>query len=572
MKIVRLLLALVVVVPTLIQPGEGRAAAFVPSSSLRRGGSKRHATVSTSLKSSSSSSSSNSDVASAASSDTDNTNQKLIPIHLLAGFLGSGKTSTLKHLLENKENLKLGVLVNDVASVNIDAKLIASQSESMVELQNGCACCSLADELLDSLDRLLLLQSGNNNKQNDLDAIIVELSGVADPVSIQNNWKAAVQRQLVPSVTNVAQLGRVVTVIDACTFGTDYMTFDVLQDRTEWFTQPELDECGAHRKVVELLAEQTEAADLILVNKVDLAGPEQVDITKSMAASLNDRAEIRTTTFGRVSAAELLRLGKDEKSKKEEEEEIAATAAADCTEPGCTDASHSHSHSSHDHDHSDAAATACEDADCTDPTHSHSHSSHDHNHKEEAACEDADCTDPTHSHSHSHDHSSSSSTTSTENLGITNFVYKAIRPFDANRLMTLLYQWPVPIKDELDLSLMKDAAATGYSETTKSPFVGVLRSKGFCWFAPTAWEGLLADAWRHNTAMYWSHAGKHMGIQEAGRWWASVEDDEQMKEFFATNPGEYERIRREDFVSEEWGDRRQELVFIGVGLDQEAIE
>ena len=159
--------------------------------------------------------------------------------------------------------------------------------------------------------------------------------------------------------------------------------------------------------------------------------------------------------------------------------------------------------------------------------------------------------------------------------GITNFVYKAQRPFDAGRLMALMYQWPVPIKDELDLSLLKDAATSGYSVAgktdEKSPFVGVLRSKGFCWFAPTAWEGLLQDAWRHDTAMYWSHAGKHIGIQEAGRWWASV-DEERMREFFVTNPTECDRILAQDFVSEEFGDRRQEIVFIGVDLDQTAIE
>ena len=141
--------------------------------------------------------------------------------------------------------------------------------------------------------------------------------------------------------------------------------------------------------------------------------------------------------------------------------------------------------------------------------------------------------------------------------------------------MNILYQWPVPIKDELDLSLLKDATKSGYKvagkEGENSPFIGVLRSKGFCWFAPTDWEGLLQDTWRHDTAMYWSHAGKHMGIQEAGRFWASV-DDSVMQEFFATNPGEMERIRREDFVSEEFGDRRQEIVFIGVDLDQAAIE
>jgi len=442
----------------------------------------------------------------ASESSTTSTKQKnKIPIHLLAGFLGSGKTTTLKHVLENKENLKLGVLVNDVAAINIDAKLIAAQSETMVELQNGCACCSLADELLESLNQLLLTQKAKNN---ELDAIIVELSGVSDPVAIANNWKAAVQQNLLPSVTDNAELGNVVTVLDACTFGQDYMTFDVLKDRKEWFSEEELgSECGSHRKVVELLAEQTEAADIIVVNKADLAGDEQVEITRSMAASLNDKASLVITSWGKVQASQLLvqqpkvvEVVADDNNCNDPECTDAShshshshdhAASEDCTEPGCTDASHSHSHT---HDHAASATDDCSDPGCTDTSHSHSH---DH---AATDCSDPDCSDTSHSHSHSH-------ATATDSLGITNFVYKAQRPFDAGRLMALLYQWPIPIKDELDLSLLKDAAASGYSvagkSDEKSPFIGVLRSKGFAWFAPTAWEGLLEDAWRHNTAMYW---------------------------------------------------------------------
>jgi G3E family GTPase len=507
---------------------------------------------------------------------------------LLAGFLGSGKTTTLKHVLENTEGVRVGVIVNDVASVNIDAKLIAQRpnqenqqnnnnnDDIIVELQNGCACCSLADELLGSIETLL--KSGSDNS-NPFDAIIVELSGVADPVAVQNNWNEAVAKGLNLAVTEAAVLGNVVTVIDATTFGTDYMTFDILKDRKQWFeNEAAMDsDCTASRQVVELLAEQVEAADLIIINKQDLAGSEQVDITSSMAKSLNDKASIVTTSNGKVSATRLLGLGLRSKS-----------VVSDCSDPDCTDISHSHSHdqacedadcTDTSHSHAHAHDHACEDADCTDTSHSHSHdqacedadctdASHSHAHNN--ACEDADCTDTSHSHTHSHQ-----SSTSTDNLGISNFVYKATRPFDGNRLMRLLFEWPVPIKDELDLSLLKDAAKVGYNiqgnDEEASPFIGVLRSKGFCWLAPTAWDGLQADVWRHNKAMYWSHAGKHLGIQDGGRFWASLPES-TMKEFFATKPQEYKRILQEDFVTTEFGDRRQELVFIGVELQQAAIE
>lgn len=128
-----------------------------------------------------------------------------IPIVLLAGFLGSGKTSTLKHLLENNVNVRIGTIVNDVAAVNIDAKLVSNvlgniindnggdgdgennnyADGGVVELQNGCACCSLADELLTSVVRL------TDGGKRDLDAIVVELSGVADPMAVRDNWEQA---------------------------------------------------------------------------------------------------------------------------------------------------------------------------------------------------------------------------------------------------------------------------------------------------------------------------------------------------------------------------------------------
>ncbi len=161
-----------------------------------------------------------------ASADTtaERTNHK-IPITLLSGFLGSGKTTTLQHLLENKEGLKIGVIVNDVASVNIDAKLvknsdldsnIAAQSDGIIELQNGCACCSLADELLPTVQTLL------ESKEN-FDAIVVELSGVGDPVAIQQHWKRSVLSG--HPVTNKADMKRIVTLIDSSTFGTDWMSW-----------------------------------------------------------------------------------------------------------------------------------------------------------------------------------------------------------------------------------------------------------------------------------------------------------------------------------------------------------
>lgn len=480
-----------------------------------------------------------------------------IPIHLLAGFLGSGKTTTLKNLLENTEDMEIGVIVNgesqclvrtlcieqsnltirlDVASVNIDAKLVNnnnkdSSNNGVVELQNGCACCSLADELLASLENLL--------ETKTFDAIVVELSGVADPVAIQNNWKQAIQSN--KQVTQVASLQNVVTLVDACTFGTDYLTWDVAKDR--W-------ENSNNRQVVELLAEQVEAAHVVILNKQDMASDAELEVATKMCKSLNQDAAILTTSFGKVSASKILQLASSMNAAAAAEETEAEHDEA-CDDPDGMDTSHSHSH-----DHDEAA---CADPDCTDSSHSHSH---DH---AVAACDDPDCTDTSHDHSHDH------ATTNVDSLGISNFVYTATRPFHAQRLSEILFAWPIPNKDELDLVELLDKEAHFYKDGDESsPFVGVLRSKGFCWLAPTNWDGMLSDSWRHNTAMYWSHAGKHLGVQPAGRWWDSV-DQEVMKEFFGDNINEYERVLAEDFVTKEYGDRRQELVFIGVDLQEDKI-
>jgi hypothetical protein len=141
--------------------------------------------------------------------------------------------------------------------------------------------------------------------------------------------------------------------------------------------------------------------------------------------------------------------------------------------------------------------------------------------------------------------------------------------------MNHLNKWPVPIKDTLDLGVLLEAQKEGYEidgrlGATDSPFVGILRSKGFCWFAPNKWSGANDDSWRHDTAMFWSHAGKSFSISSAGKWWGTLSKD-QMTKYFASSPDELERILKEDFVSEEFGDRRNELVFIGTNVDQRRI-
>lgn len=511
-------------------------------------------------------------------SDSEQNVDERPPITLLAGFLGSGKTTTLQNMLTNSDGIKIGIIVNDVASINIDSKLLSNPSyskEETIELQNGCACCSLADELLTSVERLV---DGGRRK---FDHIVVELSGVADPVAVKNNWEQA--EYLDHPATALARMDKVVTLVDSSTFGTDWMTWDTSGDRDGWVD--ENDDCAKAKKVPELLAEQIESASVLVLNKIDIAGEEQVKIASALTKVLNDKATTFEVKYGGVTAKDIFSVKALERKKEEE----------DCSDPNCNDPTHDHAHShnhgeicqdstctdtshSHSHDHGED----CKDKDCTDTSHSHSHDhgddckgaecthpSHSHSHDHGEACNDSTCNDPTHDHSHTHDHAS----TSTSNLGITNFVYKSDRPFNPRRLLTLLHFWPVPIKEELDLGQLEEAVNEGVDingRTEKSPFIGVLRSKGFCWMAPSVWNGPGDDVWRHDTAMYWSHAGKHFGISTAGKWWGTL-DKEQMKLYFANNQKEYDRIIREDFVSEEFGDRRQEIVFIGANISKEDI-
>jgi len=506
-----------------------------------------------------------------APTETEGSAGRPIPVILLAGFLGAGKTSTLKHLLENNCDVKIGIIVNEVASVNIDAKLLArddrrigdnavldERAEGVVELENGCACCSLADELFASVVRL------TRGGTRDLDAIVVELSGVADPVAVRENWEEAA-RQGDPA-TRLATLRRTVTLVDACTFGTDFMTWDKAGERTAWTAEGD---SAAARNIPELLAEQVEAADLLLVNKVDLAGRERATTAGAVARGLNARARVVEAEFGRVDARELLGGTLEAAERAEEDGRRRRDHRHD------HDHGHGHGHSAahdhealaeerspHDHGHGHGDAVDCDSHHEDDATASHSHS-----HSHTSDCSDPDCTDDSHSHSHSRRPQAEN------HLGITSFVYSSSVPFHSQRLLELLNQWPIPIKDSLDLEVEREGAPKEATAATGQPsaFAGVLRSKGFCWLAPTRWAvGPGNDAWRHDAAMVWSHAGKHFGLKAEGRWWAAL-GPEGRRSLLARRPGEGDRVRREDWSSEEWGDRRQELVFIGRDLDEGEI-
>lgn len=240
--------------------------------------------------------------------------------------------------------------------------------------------------------------------------------------------------------------------------------------------------------VVDLLIGQTETADVLVLNKIDQCElPEEVEQVKRIVEVLNPRADLITTTFGRVEHLEdiLGAMGGQgivEAGIVDDHSDAVAAALSDMKkskEKESTPVSHDHSHDQ---------SSQCSDPDCTDPSHSHDHShahSHHHEENEEHSCNDPDCTDSTHDHSHTHSHSHNHR----KHDAISSFVYQARRPFHPHRLLhSVLNQLPIT-KDKVSKEMNP-------SEDNKELFASLLRSKGFCWLANS-----------NIAALYWSHAG-----------------------------------------------------------------
>lgn len=331
-------------------------------------------------------------------------NFKTIPITLVTGYLGSGKTTLLNHILTNTKGYKCAVIVNDIGEVNIDAELIekggivGKREESLVALQNGCICCTLRQDLIEQIHDIV--------KQRKFDHIIIEASGICEPIPIAQTLNFLTESFKQNNMPIYCKLDAVVSVVDTLRMVQEFGCGDEL-------IKKDIDE----EDIENLVIQQIEFCDILIMNKVGEVKPEELIKVKKIIKNLQPKAKLIETDFSKVEMSDILdtnlfdmenvltsagwyqEIDKDIDEHSEETHED----------------HHSHEHHHHDeHEHCEECDCDHDDCDCEEDEHGHKHHhehcKHHHHHE--------------HCHCHNHEHGE------TEEYGIGTFVYFRRKPFD----------------------------------------------------------------------------------------------------------------------------------------------
>ena len=304
---------------------------------------------------------------------------KIVPITLLTGYLGSGKTTLINHILNNQEGYKVAVIVNDIGEVNIDADLIAKggvvnqTNDSLVPLQNGCICCTLKVDLMQQIVDLI--------KTGTFDYILIEASGICEPIPIAQTITVLSDSTKQYGLPQICRLDNVVSVVDALRLATEFGCGDNL-------VKEDLDE----EDIENLIIQQIEFCNTIILNKVDEVSPEELARVKAIIKKLQPNADIIETNFGKVDVSELLNTNKFDF-------DAAATSAGWVAELENDD---------------------IDEDDDDDDDDDHDHEEHEH-------------------HGHHHHHHDESEV---EEYGISSFVYYRRKPLKVNKFENFLDEFP----------------------------------------------------------------------------------------------------------------------------------